>query len=69
MMIGVVELPSGSAPHFGLLHDVIIHGQEPSILFVFISMETLGYDASLGAYATYRVSLYIPLIHFMLPSF
>lgn len=50
MMIGVVELQSGNAPQFGLLHDIIIYGQEPNILFVFELMETLGYSASLGAY-------------------
>lgn len=50
MMIGVVELQSGNAPEFGMLHDIIIYDKEPSILFVFVVMETLGYDPIMGAY-------------------
>lgn len=50
MMIGVLALQSGNAPQFGLLHDIIIYGQEPSIIFVFNVMETLGYHRNMGAY-------------------
>ena len=50
MMIRVIELQSGNAPQFGLLHDILVYGQGPNLLFVFDIMETLGYDRNLGAY-------------------
>ena len=50
MMIGVTELPSGTFPQFGYLYDILVHGEEPSILFVFSPVQVHGYDANLGAY-------------------
>lgn len=50
MMVGTTEIQSGTVPQFGWLYDIIIHGREPNILFVFRIMETLHYDPILGAY-------------------
>ena len=62
MMIGTVELQSqsGVAPQFGLLYDIITYGsgEEPSILFIFIVMETLGYISTFGAYEVLPLSNY-----------
>lgn len=58
MMIGRVQIPSGTAPEFGLLYDIILHGEEQCILFIFISMETIQYNPVLGAYELLPLSQY-----------
>ena len=58
MMIGTVNLQSGTAPLFGLLHDIIIYGEAPTVLFVFTLLETLGYSSALGAYAVLQLLKY-----------
>ena len=55
MMIGTVNLQSGTAPLFGLLHDIIIYGEAPTVLFVFTLLETLGYSSALEAYAVLQL--------------
>lgn len=60
MMVRVVQIRSGNVPQFGFLRDIITYGQQPSILFVFKLMETLGYDANIGAYVI------CPLSEFMI---
>lgn len=50
MVIGTVQISTGDLPLFGLLHDIILHGQEPIILFVFSVMNTLSYNPLYGAY-------------------
>lgn len=50
MMVNVVETQSCNFPQFGLLHDIIVYGQQPIVLFVFDVMDTMGYDANMGAY-------------------
>ena len=50
MMIGTIDIQSGTVPQFGLLHDILTYGPEPQILFVFKVMETVKYDSTLGAY-------------------
>ena len=41
MLIGTVQTPSGTTPQFGLLHDIVLYGKEPNILFIFILMKTV----------------------------
>ena len=57
-MIGTTQLPLGMVPQFGLLYDIIAYGSEPNIVFVFILMQTLAYDPSLGAYKIEYKCLY-----------
>lgn len=35
MMVGKQQLLSGVLPQFGKLYDILIHGSEPNVLFVF----------------------------------
>lgn len=58
MMIGTSDLLYGPAPQFGVLHDILTYGQEPNVMFVFMLMETLGYDATLGAFEVLPLSEY-----------
>ncbi len=50
MMVGRQEVPTGTLPQFGQLCDIIIHGAEPHILFVFMVSPTLSYNPHVGAY-------------------
>lgn len=50
MLIGTVHTSSGDAPEFGLLHNIILCGQERDMLFIFIIMTTLSYNPVFGAY-------------------
>lgn len=52
MMIGITELQSCTVPKFGLLHDIILYGQEPNIL------ETVKYNSTFGAYETSLLTEY-----------
>ena len=56
MLIGTVQISSGTAPQFGLLYDIIIYGKEPTILFIFILMETVKYNPIYGAYELVTLS-------------
>lgn len=58
MMIGTIELPFGTALQFGLLHNILIYGSEPNIVFVFIVMRTLAYDPILSAYEVTTLNEY-----------
>lgn len=60
MLIGTaaVDLEYGTAPQFGLLYDIITYGEGPNVLFVFMLMETLGYDSTLGAFEVLPLSDY-----------
>ena len=66
-MIGAVDLATGPAPKFGLLHDILVYGQEPKVLYVFKLMETLGLNPTFGAYAVCAVAGYHSLHHQTLP--
>ena len=50
MLIGTTQTSSGCAPQFGLLHNIVLYGQEPSTLFIFIVLTTLFYNPVFGAY-------------------
>lgn len=58
MMIGTVDIPSGTVPKFGLLHDIILYGKDPKILFIFVVMETVRYSSTYGAYETVLLTGY-----------
>ena len=49
-MIQTVQLPTGVYPQFGLLYDIIIHGQEQNIIFIYLLLETVKYNTIFGAY-------------------
>lgn len=59
MMIGTVQVESGTVPLFGLLYDIVIYGREPQVLFVFILMETIQYNPIFGAYELISQAKYI----------
>lgn len=67
MMIGVVDLSTGPAPKFGLLHDILVYGQEPKVLYIFKVLETLGFDPKFGAYAVCSIAEFYSVHHPSLP--
>jgi len=52
MMTGTMQLPSGTVPQFGFLHDIIIFGTSQTVVFIFEEYETIGYSPHFGAYET-----------------
>ena len=67
MMTGVMNLPTGSAPKFGILYDILVYGKEPKILFIFSLLETLGFNSKLGAYAVHPLTGYFCVYPSALP--
>ena len=59
LMIDTTESP------FGLLYDIVIHGSQPNILFVFVVMDTIRYDHILGSYEVVVLNKY----HCVYPSY
>lgn len=50
MMIGTEQIHSGTVPRFGLLFDVILYGEEPNVMFIFILMDAVQYSSMFHAY-------------------
>lgn len=69
LMIGTTDIPLGTVPKFGHLHDVLLAGEEPSIYFVFIAMDTLNYDPILGAYEVRKLNQYQCLYSSLISNF
>jgi len=51
-MTGTMQLPSGTVPQFGFLHDIFIFGTSQTVVFLFEEYETIGYSPHFGAYET-----------------
>ena len=58
MMIGTAQLPSCVVPQFGFLFDIIVYGQEQNILFIFLVLKTVQYNATFGAYEVVSLPKY-----------
>lgn len=58
MLIGTTQIQSGVAPQFGLLYDILLYGKDPTVLLIFILMETVKYNPIFGAYELVSVAQY-----------
>lgn len=57
LMIAEELLPTGYVPKFGKLFDIILHGPEHNIIFVFVLSSTVCYNPRVGAYMVAEFTL------------
>jgi len=61
MMTATMQLPSGTVPQSGFLHDIIIFRTSQTVVFIFEEYEIIGYSPHFGAYETYTILVYLSI--------